>query len=132
MTEPTKRLVDESKDTQPKIQGDGNVIGDKSTSQVVKAFRSAVKNVVQVAGDLVVSVPTWGLIATAVILVVGLVLAAGVFNIPTLRELIPTPIPITPCQFSPYNVPAVFTNIVPGVFGNTVPAVFTPNVPAPG
>jgi hypothetical protein len=36
------------------------------------------------------------------------------------------------CQFSPYNVPAVFTNIVPGVFGNTVPAVFTPNVPAPG
>jgi peptidoglycan hydrolase-like amidase len=33
------------------------------------------------------------------------------------------------CQFSPYNVPAVFTNVVPGVFGNTVPVVFTPHVP---
>lgn len=98
MPEPTKKAMNEPEDAQPKIQGDGDVAGDRSTSQVVKAFRSAVKNVVQVAGDLVVSVSTWGLIATAVILVVGLILAAAVFNIPTLRELIPTPIPITPAR----------------------------------
>jgi hypothetical protein len=37
---------------------------------------------------------------------------------------------VSRCQFSPYNVPAVFTNNGPAVFTNDVPVVFTNDVPA--
>jgi len=84
--------------TEPRIQGDGNVVGDESTSQVIKAFRSVVKNVVQVAGDLVVRVPSWGLIAAAALIAAGIILAVAIPSIPVLRELLPTPMAFAPAS----------------------------------
>jgi len=67
--------MNKPEDTQTQLKGDGNSNGE-STLQVVKAFRSVVKNVVQVAGDLVVRVPGWGVIAAAVVGIVLIVAMA--------------------------------------------------------
>jgi tetratricopeptide (TPR) repeat protein len=70
------------------ITGDGNVVGDHSSSTVIKdnVFQVIIRKVAPIAGFAVLAAG----------IVVGLGLAAGVFNLETLVGFLPTPMPFEP------------------------------------
>ncbi len=70
--------------------GEGSVAIGGSVSD------SIIHTVVQKIVHLAVS--PWGLVAAAVVLAVGLILAAGISNIPVLRDLLPTPTAFAPAS----------------------------------
>jgi hypothetical protein len=114
--------MNDSRKPQSQVPSDGDIVGNESTSQVVKAFRSVVKNVVQVAGDLVVSVPAWGLLAAAVVFVVGLILSAFVFIQPQMHPPTPTITPTFTLTPTPRPTPTA-TSVPPPT---STPMAFAP------
>ena len=69
-------------------ESDGQAAGERGAAQVVKAEGgSTIQNVVQAVVHLMISPLGLALLA------LGLVLAAAIFNVPTLQGLLPTPPP---------------------------------------